>query len=156
MKRIYLTREGYEKLRKELEYLKNVKRKEIAKALEYARSLGDLRENAEYQAAKEAQELNEKKIQELEYKLANAEIIEDLDIPKDEVRIGAKVKLLDLDTNEVEEYTLVSPDEAEPSQGLISVYSPIGKALLGHKVDDIVEIKVPAGILKYKILEITR
>jgi transcription elongation factor GreA len=111
--------------------------------LEYARSLGDLRENAEYQAAKEAQELNEKKIQELEYKLANAEIIEDLDIPKDEVRIGAKVKLLDLDTNEVEEYTLVSPDEAEPSQGLISVYSPIGKALLGHKVDDVVEIKVP-------------
>ena len=156
MSRVYLTREGYEKLRKELEYLKTVKRREISKAIEYARSLGDLKENAEYQAAKEAQALNEKKIHQLEQKLANAEIIDDMDIAKDEVRIGAKVKLLNLDTEEVEEYTLVSPEEAEPSQGLISVYSPIGKALLGHKKDDVLEIEVPAGVLKYKILDITR
>jgi transcription elongation factor GreA len=156
MRRVYLTREGYEKLRKELEYLKNVKRREISKTLEYARSLGDLKENAEYQAAKEAQALNEKKIQELEQKLASAEIIDDMDIARDEVRIGAKVKLMDLDTQEEEEYTLVSPEEADPSQGLISVYSPIGKALLGHKKGDVLEIKVPAGTLRYKILDITR
>lgn len=156
MRRVYLTREGYEKLRKELEYLKNVKRKEISKTLEYARSLGDLKENAEYQAAKEAQALNEKKIQELEQKLANVEIIDDMDIARDEVRIGAKVKLMDLDTTDKEEYTLVSPEEADPSQGLISVYSPIGKALLGHKKGDVLEIKVPAGTLRYKILDIAR
>ena len=79
-----------------------------------------------------------------------------MDIARDEVRIGAKVKLLDLDTQEVEEYPLVSAEEAEPSRGLISVYSPIGKALLGHKKDDVLEIKVPAGVLKYRILNITR
>lgn len=156
MGRIYLSREGYEKLRKELEYLKQVKRKEISKALEYARSLGDLKENAEYQAAKEAQALNEKKIQELEEKLASAELIESLDISDREIRIGTKVKLLDLESGEEIEYQLVSPEESNPSEGLISVHSPIGRSLLGHHKDEIVEVKVPAGILKYKIISIWR
>ncbi|MCM8773399.1 MAG: transcription elongation factor GreA [Candidatus Omnitrophica bacterium] len=154
MEWVYLTKEGYDRLVKELEYLKNVKRKEIAKALEHARSLGDLRENAEYSAAKEALSANEKRIQELEEKLSRVQIIDDSQSKDNKIRIGSKVKLLDLDTEETIGYTLVGADEANPLEGLISITSPVGKALLTHTVGDIVEIKVPAGLLKYKILEI--
>ena len=153
---IFLTQEGYEKLKAELEHLKNVKRKEIAKALEYARSLGDLSENAEYTAAQEAYASNEKKIAELEEKLTRVRIIDNENISYDKVYIGAKVLLKDLASDEELEYTLVSPEEADFSEGKISVTSPVGKALLGHKVEEIVEIKVPAGVLKYKILKISR
>jgi transcription elongation factor GreA len=155
MERIYLTREGYEKLSKELEYLKNVKRKEIAKALEHARQLGDLRENSEYSAAKESFSFNEKRIQELEARLSRAEIIENLETCQETVRIGCKVKILDLSTNAEETYSLVGPDEANPSDGFISISSPVGKALLGHKENDTIEISIPAGILKYKIVKIS-
>lgn len=151
---IYLTREGYEKLRKELEYLKTVRRKEITQALEKARSFGDISENAEYDAAKEAQALNEKRIAEIEEKLSRAVIIEEEDISKDEIRIGATVKLQDIIDGEEVQYTLVAGVEANPSQGKISVDSPFARALLGHKKGDIVEINVPAGKLKYRILEI--
>jgi len=154
MDKVYLTRAGYEKLVKELEYLKNVKRKEISAALEHARLLGDLRENAEYDAAKEALLQNEKRIQELEDKLSRAEIIDDIKKPKDIISISSRVKLLDLNTNEEIEYTLTSQDEADPLNGFISVDSPVGKVLLGKKEGDIVEIKIPAGILKYKIIKI--
>jgi len=153
---IYLTREGYEKLREEFECLKNVKRKEIAEALEHARSLGDLRENAEYEAAKEAQALNEKRVAELQDKLRRARIIEDEAISKDEARIGAKVGLKNLQSGEELEYTLVSEMEADFSRGRISVNSPVGQGLLGHKENEIVKIKIPAGILEYKILKISR
>ena len=153
---IFLTQEGYEKLKAELDHLKNVKRKEIAKALEYARSLGDLSENAEYTAAQEAYASNEKKIAELEEKLTRVRIIDNENISYDKVYIGAKVLLKDLASDEELEYTLVSPEEADFSEGKISVTSPVGKALLGHKVEEIVEIKVPAGVLKYKILKISR
>jgi len=153
---IYLTREGYEKLREELEYLKKVKRKEIAEAIEHARSLGDLTENAEYDAAKEAQATNEKSIAELQDKLTRARIIEEENIPKDEVRIGAKVKLKDLESGEQLEYSLVSETEANFSSGKISVTSPVGQGLLGHKENEIVKIKIPVGTLKYKILKISR
>jgi len=156
MGKIYLSREGYEKLRKELEYLKKVKRREISRDIEYARSLGDLKENAEYHAAKEAQGLNEKKIFELENKLSSVELMENLDISSDEIRIGAKVRLLDIDTNEEVEYKLVSSEESNPQEGLISVSSPIGKALLGHREGEVVEIKIPVGILNYKVLQISR
>lgn len=153
---IYLTRDGYEKLLKELEYLKNVRRRELSKAVGEARAHGDISENAEYDAAKEAQALNEKRIAELEEKLSRVRIIDEEDIPKDKVRIGVTVRLKDLSTEEELEYTLVSEIEANYSEGKISITSPIGKGLLGHKENEIVEIKVPAGILKYKILKITR
>ena len=155
-KDIYLTRKGYEKLIEELECLKTVKRRSLSEAVRKARAHGDISENAEYDAAKEAQALNEKKIAELEEKLARTRIINDESIPKDEVLIGATVKLNDLDSGKDLEYTFVSELEADYSQGKISIYSPIGKGLLGHKVNEIVDINIPAGILRYKILNISR
>jgi transcription elongation factor GreA len=152
---IYLTQEGYEKLVNELEYLKTTKRRALAKAIGEARAYGDISENAEYDAAKDAQAHNEKEIAELEDKLARVRIL-DKNIPKDEVLIGAKVKLMDMDTQEELEYTLVSELEADYEQGKISVSSPVGAGLLGHKVNQIAEIKIPAGTLKYKIIGISR
>jgi len=154
-KDIYLTRGGYEKLREELECLKTVRRRELCKEIEQARSYGDLSENAEYDAAKEAQALNEMRIAELEDKLVRARIIDDENIPKDKVFIGATVKLKDLNSGKELQYTLVSEEEASYDQGKISITSPIGKGLLGHKENEIIEIKVPAGIVKYKIIKIT-
>ncbi len=155
MGEIYLTREGYQKLAEELEHLKTVKRRQLAKAVGEARAHGDISENAEYDAAKDAQGLNEKKIAELGEKLANARILED-NMPKDEVLIGATVKLKDLDSGEEIDYTLVSELEADYSQNKISVTSPVGEGLLNHKENETVEIKIPAGTLKYKILKISR
>lgn len=155
-KETYLSREGYEKLREELEYLKTVRRKEIVKEIEQARSYGDISENAEYDAAKEAQALNEKRIAELGDKLSRIRIIDEEDISKDEVRIGATVRLKDLNTGEELQYTLVSELEADFSQGKISVTSPVGKGLLGRKENETIEIEIPAGILRYKILKISR
>lgn len=153
---VYLTREGYEKLKGELEYLEKVKRREISKAIEYARSLGDLSENAEYDSAKNEQARCEARIAYLKAKLSQARLIDTNNIPTDQIFIGARVSLLDMDTQEQFEYILVSKEEADYDAGKISLESPVGKALLQRKVDDIVEIKVPAGILKYKILRINR
>lgn len=153
---IYLTKEGYNKLMEELEYLKTTRRRELSKAIGEARAQGDISENAEYDAAKDAQGLNEKRIAELEEKLSSAQILDDANMPKDEVLIGAKVKLKDLDTGEELEYTLVSEVEADYSLGKISVSSPVGKGLLNHKLNETVEIKIPAGILRYQILSISR
>lgn len=152
----YLTRDGYEKLRKELEHLKTTKRRDLSKAIGAARAHGDISENAEYDAAKEAQGLNEKRIAELEGILASAQILDDEAISKDEVLIGATVKLKDLSSGEELEWTLVSEDEADYGQNKISVSSPVGSGLLNHKKGDTVEIKVPAGTLKYNIIAITR
>ncbi len=156
MERVYLTQEGYDRLVAELEHLKKVKRKEISSAIEHARSLGDLKENAEYHAAKEAMANNEKRVNELEDKLSRVEIIEDAQIDSQKAYIGAKLKLLDLETQEELEYTLVGPDEADALSGLISTTSPVGKALLGHKEGETVTIEVPAGDLSYKIIKISR
>lgn len=153
---IHLTREGYEKLRRELEVLKTVKRKALSKAIGEARSHGDISENAEYDAAKEAQGLNEKKISELEQKLANARLLDEDAMSKDEILIGATVRLKDLKNGEELEYTLVAEEEADYAQGKISVSSPVGEGLLNHKEKETVEIRVPAGTLKYKVLKITR
>ena len=152
---IYLTQEGYEKLSAELENLKTVKRRQLSRAVGEARAHGDISENAEYDAAKDAQAHNEKRIRELEDKLAHARIL-DKNIPQDEVLIGATVKLKDMDTGEELEYTLVSELESDFSQGKISVTSPVGSGLLGHKENEVVELKIPAGILKYKIVRISR
>lgn len=153
---LYLTPEGYEKLKKELQYLKTVQRRKLSKEIGQAIAHGDISENAEYDAAKETQGLNEKRIAELEDKLSRAQIIDDENIPKDEVRIGATVKLKDLDSEKEFQYTLLSEVEADLLQGKISVTSPVGKGLLGHKKNETVEIKTPAGMLRYKILKITR
>lgn len=152
----HLTPEGFEKLRKELAHLKSVKRKDLSKAIAEARAHGDISENAEYDAAKEAQGLNEKRIAELEHKLSTAQILDNENITKDEILIGATVKLKDMKTGEDLEYMFVSEDEADYSENKISVSSPVGSGLLNHKVNDIVEIQVPAGILKYKVLAINR
>lgn len=156
MENIYLSRKGYEKLTEELENLKMVKRRGLSKAIEEARAQGDISENAEYDAAKEAQALNEKKIAELEDKLSRSRIIDDEDIPKDKVFIGAKVKLKDLALGEEFEYTIVAEEEANFDEGKISLSSPVGQALLGRKEEEIVEVKAPSRILKYKILKISR
>ena len=152
----HLTPEGYEKLRKELEYLKTVKRRELSKAIGEARAHGDISENAEYDAAKEAQGMNEKKISELDAKLANAQILDSAAMSKDEVLIGATVKLKDLDSGEELEYTIVAEEEADFVQNKISIQSPVGTGLLNHKKGETVEIQVPRGALKYKILKISR
>jgi len=153
---VYLTRGGYEKLVGELETLKTVRRRQLSKAIGEARSHGDISENAEYDAAKDAQAHNEERIAQLEFKLAHARILDHEDMSNDEVLIGAKVKLKDMDTDEELEYTFVSEIESDYSQNKISVTAPVGKGLLGHKLGEVVEIKIPAGTIKYKILEISR
>jgi len=152
----FLTRDGCDKLKEELKILKAVKRKEIAAALEKARQLGDLSENAEYDSAKQSQALNEKKIRELEEKILTARIVDNENISSDKAYIGAKLKLVDIDSKEDVNYMLVTEDEADYAEGKISISSPVGKALLGCKAGDIVNIKVPAGALRYKIISISR
>ncbi len=153
---IYLSRNGYEKLKKDLEYLRTVKKPEISKRIEIARGHGDLKENFEYTAAKEALTQVMIKIRDIAIKLSNAEILEDSNIASDKVYVGATVEVLDMDDNEEDQYTLVAVDEVDPLEGKISIDSPIAKGLLGHKIGDIVDIKIPAGIVKYKILKISR
>jgi transcription elongation factor GreA len=156
MDEIYLTKDGHKKLLEDMEYLKTTKRRELSKAVGEARAHGDISENAEYDAAKEAQAFNERRIAELEEKLSRGRILDDENIPKDEVLIGATVKLKDLNSEEEIEYTLVSEVEADYAQGKISVTCPVGQGLLGYKENEIVEIKTPAGTLRYKILKISR
>lgn len=153
---IYLTHRGHQKLAEELEYLKTTKRRDIARAIEVARGYGDLSENAEYSAAKEAQAHNEQRIAELEQRLASARIIPESEMSSDEVLIGATVTLEDLDTGEQLTYTLVSEIEADYEQNKISVTSPVGKGLLNHKRNEVVKIDIPAGTLTYKVLSIAR
>jgi transcription elongation factor GreA len=152
----FLTREGCDRLKEELKILKTVKRKEIANALETARQMGDLRENAEYDSAKQSQSINEKRINELEEKILTARILDNESISSDKAYIGAKLKLMDIDSKEEMNYMLVTEDEADYAEGRISLSSPVGKALLGCKIGDIANIKIPAGVLKYKILNISR
>lgn len=156
MNDIYLTEEGYQKLVTELERLKTVKRRQLSKAIGEARAHGDISENAEYDAAKEEQAFNEKKIAELEAKLVCARIFNNEDIPKDRVLIGATVELEDLNTGEKVAYTLVSEVEADYKQGKISISSPVGRGLVNHKEGEVIEIIIPAGILRYKVLKISR
>lgn len=154
--KVTLTRAGRDKLCNELEQLKGEKRREIAKALAEARAHGDLSENAEYDAAKEAQAMNEKKISEIEETLIRAQIIDDSVMPKDEALLGATVKVRDQEMGEEFDYMLVAEEESDFTENKISVSSPVGKALLGHKVGDIVDVEVPAGVIKYEIILISR
>ncbi|MDG5814489.1 transcription elongation factor GreA [Chitinispirillales bacterium ANBcel5] len=156
MEKTYVTNEGFEKLRSELEYLKTTRRREIAKQLDYARSFGDLRENAEYEAAKHALQLNEIRINELEMKVSNAEIISKDSVVTDKVVIGTKVLLWDFDFDEEVEYEITGTEEADPSTGKISVNSPVASALLGHGVGEQIEVKAPRGSMKFEIKKISR
>src|SRR3989338_2300484 len=141
---------------KELGFLKTTRRREISKEIGIAREKGDISENAEYDAAKDAQGLLEKRIAELEDKISRATVMENIEIAADKAYIGATIKVKDLDSEEEARYTLVAQEEANFSEGKISIESPIGNALLGHKKCDTIQIIVPAGTLKYKILSISR
>ncbi|MCT4664732.1 MAG: transcription elongation factor GreA [Flavobacteriales bacterium] len=152
----YYTEEGLKKLKEELDHLKFVKRPEISKQIAEARDKGDLSENAEYDAAKEAQGMLEMKIAQMESHVANARIIDESQLDNSKVYILSNVKIKNLKMNREMTYTLVAESEANLAQKKISVTSPIGKALLGKEVGDIVEAQVPAGILQLEILEITR
>lgn len=150
---IFLTADGLAKLEAELRELKVVKRKEIVTAIQEARAQGDLSENAEYDAAKEAQAYNEKRISELEDSLTRARVIDESNVPKDKVCIGKWVKLKNMKLNKEVKYQLVAPEEADYNAGKLSVTSPIGKALVGTVIGDVVEVLAPAGAIKYKLLE---
>jgi transcription elongation factor GreA len=153
--RVPVTPEGYKKLQEELKRLKTIERPEIIKAIERARAFGDLSENAEYETAKDRQGFIEARIKELESKIARAEIIDPSKLPnKDRVMFGVRVTLEEIESGDKVVYQLVGPDESEPEKGLISVTSPIGRALLGKRVDDEVRVQVPGGIREFVILKI--
>ena len=153
---VILTQEGYDKLEQELEYLKTTERTEIAGRIKIALGYGDLSENSEYDEAKNAQEMNETKIAELESKLRRAKIIDSSEIDTKTVQIGNTVEVLDMEFNEEVTYIIVGSTEVDLELNKISNESPIGSALLGAKKGQIVEAKVPSGILKFKVLSIKK
>ena len=155
-KEVLLTQEGYDNLEKELEYLTTEKRAEIAERIKVALGFGDLSENSEYDEAKNAQAANETKIAELENKLRYAKIIDESEIDTKTVQVGNTVKVLDIEFNEEETYTIVGSTEVDLAQNKISNESPIGAALMGAKKGQVVEAQAPAGVIKYKILSITK
>ncbi len=152
----YYTAEGLQKLKDELNHLRDVERPKASQAIAEARDKGDLSENAEYDAAKEAQGLLEMKISKLEELLANARLIDESQLDSDKVLVLSTVRLKNQQNGKEMSYTLVSESEADLKSGKISVTSPIGKGLLGKAVGDVAEIEVPNGILKFDILEISR
>ena len=155
-KEFLLTQEGYDNLEKELEKLKTETRYEIAERIKVALGFGDLSENSEYDEAKNAQAANEMKIAELENKIKYAKIIDESEIDTKTVQVGNVVKVLDMELDEETEYTIVGSTEVDLSQNKISNESPIGIALLGKKVKEIVDVQAPAGVLKFKILAIKK
>lgn len=155
-KEVLLTQEGYDNLEKELEYLTTEKRAEIAERIKVALGFGDLSENSEYDEAKNAQAANETKIAELENKLRYARIIDESEIDTKTVQVGNTVKVLDMEFDEEESYTIVGSTEVDLAQNKISNESPIGEALMGAKKGQVVEAQAPAGVIKYKILSITK
>ena len=155
-KEVLLTQEGYDKLEKELEFLKTENRAEIAERIKVALGFGDLSENSEYDEAKNAQAENENKIAELENKLRFAKIIKDDEIDTKTVQVGNLVKVLDMEFDEEIIYTIVGSTEVDLAQNKISNESPLGKALLGSKKNDVVEVTAPAGVMKYKIIAIKK
>jgi len=155
-KEVLLTQEGYNNIEKELEFLATEKRAEIAERIKIALGFGDLSENSEYDEAKNAQAANETKIAELENKLRYAKIIDESEIDTKTVQVGNTVKVLDIEFDEEESYTIVGSTEVDLSQNRISNESPIGSALMGAKKGQVVEAQAPAGVIKYKIISITK
>ena len=155
-KKFIMTYEGVKKLEEELEYLKTVKRKEITEKIKVALGYGDLSENSEYDEAKNDQAFTEGRIIQLENMLKNAVVVDESEIPKDKVSVGSIVKVMDYEFDEEVEYTIVGSAEADPMNFKISTDSPVGSALLGKKVGDVVEVAVPSGVSKFEVLEIRR
>lgn len=150
-----MTREGYKKKMDEIAYLESVKRPEISRAIAEARDKGDLSENAEYDAAKEAQGMLEMKISQLKDLVANSRIIDDSKLNCEEVQILNKVKIKNVANGMVMEYTIVADSEANLKEMKLASSTPIAQGLLGHKLGEVVEIKIPAGIAKFEIVEIS-
>ncbi|MCI9017571.1 MAG: transcription elongation factor GreA [Lachnospiraceae bacterium] len=155
-KKNLLTYEGLKKLEDELQNLKVVKRKEIAQKIKEAREQGDLSENAEYDAAKDEQRDIEARIEQIEKILKNAEVVVEDEVDLDKISVGCKVKVLDVEFDEEEEFKIVGSSEANSLGGKISNESPVGKALIGAKVGDTVQVETQAGVIEYKVLEIQR
>ena len=155
-KKNIMTYEGIKKLEEELEYLKPVRRKEITEKIKVALGYGDLSENSEYDEAKNDQAFNEGRIIQLENMLKNAVVVDESEIPTDKVSVGSIVKVMDYEFDEEVEYAIVGSAEADPMNFKISNESPVGSALLGKKVGDVVEVTVPSGVSKFEILEIRR
>jgi transcription elongation factor GreA len=149
-----ITKKGYESLKAELDRLRKEERPKIIEAIAEARSHGDLTENAEYEAAKERQGFIEARISELERKLADARIVETANRASETVVFGATVALIDVQSQQKKEFTLVGQDEADLKNGRISVQSPVGKALIGRRIGDLVEVTTPAKVVEYEILDI--
>ena len=155
-KQVILTSEGLVKLEKELEYLKTVKRQEVAAEIKVALGYGDLSENSEYDEAKNKQAQMEIRIVEIETMLKNAKVIDEAEISTDTVSLGCTVTVYDVEFDEELHYNIVGSTEADPSNGKISDESPVGTALLGKKVGDIVEVPAPAGSIELKVVEINK
>lgn len=151
-----MSREGYEKLEKELDYLITVRRAEVAQKLKEARSFGDLSENAEYDEAKNEQGILEATIAEMENTLANAEIVDDDSISTNEVGVGSTIEIKRLDKDKTEKFKIVGTTEANPAEGKISDDSPIGKAAIKKKVGDVFTVEAPVGELKFEIISISK
>ena len=154
MKEVILTAEGYERLKQEIELLQTEKRREVAERIRVAREFGDIAENAEYDDAKNEQALLEHRIATLEERLRNARVITKKDVAKDVVSIGSKVKLRDIGAKQTVEYRIVGSAEANPAENKLSNESPVGKAIIGRKKGETVEVEAPRGAMKFKILEI--
>jgi len=155
-KEVLLTPDGLSKLEKELDHLKTVRRREVAARIKQALEFGDISENSEYDDAKNEQAFIEGRIATLEKMLRNARVIDHEEIGTDVVTIGCKVRLKDLDYGDEFEYTLVGSAEADPAAARISNESPVGRAIMGQKVGDVVEVQAPAGTLRYQIISISR
>ncbi|MGM0603996.1 MAG: transcription elongation factor GreA [Bacillota bacterium] len=153
---VLLTEEGYEKLEKELEYLEKVKRREVAKRIKIAREFGDISENSEYDDAKNEQAFVEGRIKEIKNMIRNAHVVKDEEVTDKKVNLGTTVVLEDLETDEKVRYTLVGSAESDPLNYKISNESPIGKAIIGHKIGDKVTVEIPSGEVKYKIVSIEK
>jgi len=154
VERVPITQSGYEALKKELKHLKSVERPKVIKAIEEARAHGDISENAEYDAAKERQAQITRRISELEYKIAHAEVIDTSNLNTDRAFFGCTVVLENLDTEEIVRYQLVGPDESDIKKGRISVSSPLGKAIIGKEKGDEITIQVPGGLRRYEVIDI--
>ena len=154
MKEVVLTKEGYEKLKREIDHLRNDKRREVAERIRIAREFGDIAENAEYDDAKNEQAMLEHRIAQLEERLLAARVIEKKEISKDVVSLGSHVKLRDVEAKKTFEYHIVGSAEANPAESKLSNESPVGKAILGKKKGETVEVTTPRGALKFKIMEI--
>jgi transcription elongation factor GreA len=154
LERVPITRTGYEVLQSELRQLKTIERPKVIKAIEEARAHGDLSENAEYEAAKERQAFIEARVNELSYKLNNADIIDPEKLPKDRAVFASRVLLENVDTGEDVEYQLVGPEESDINQGRISIASPLGKAIVGRKPGDEITLNAPGGKRIYELIQI--